>query len=445
MDEIGIASDVKAAAPTSAADVEAPARASRGARVFALLVLAAAIAGGAYWIWGRSDGDSSAAARTPQAARAASVVTAVAKVGDLPVYLDGLGTVTALNTVVLRSRVDGQLEKVAFTEGQSVHVGDLIAEIDSRAFAVQLAQAEGQFAKDNALLENAKLDLQRYQAAHEAVPQQQIATAEANVALYRGAVQVDQSQIDNAKLSMTYCRIVAPIDGKLGLRLVDVGNMVHANDATGLAVITEVQPIAVQFSLPQDSLPAVLVAQSAGTLPAEAWDRDLRHRLALGELLAIDNQIDSSTGTIRLKAKFANQDGTLFPNQFVNVRLLVDTKRNAVLVPSAAILRSPQSNFVYVVDGDAVRAHDVVVGPTEGDSVVIEKGLAANDMVVVDGADKLTDGAKVALRKPDDERASNATTGGAKDASDKSAAKPAPDDKGAADSKGQARSKRRGG
>jgi multidrug efflux system membrane fusion protein len=379
-----------------------PTRPRRRRLVWILVTAAVLLAGGAcaWWLVGGdaklSPGSSPA---TPAAARAIPVVAVTARSGDLPIHIDGLGTVAAFSTVTVRTRVDGQLLKIGFVEGQLVHEGDLLAEIDGRTFAVQLEQAQGQLARDEALLKNARTDLQRYQDASAAVPRQQVDTAASVVSQYQAALQVDQSQIDSAKLQLTYCRILSPITGKIGLRLVDAGNMVHASDPGGLGVITQVQPIAVQFSLPQDDLPRVRRAMAAGEVTVDAYDRTLRNRLSTGELLAMDSQIDSSTGTVRLKAVFDNLDEALFPNQFVNARLLVDTRRSAVLVPAAAVQRGAQSLFVYVVRADeTVEVRTVTLGPTEGDTTCIAEGLSAGEVVVTDGVDKLQQGTRVAVR-----------------------------------------------
>jgi membrane fusion protein, multidrug efflux system len=337
----------------------------------------------------------------PPASRGVPVVATAARQGNLGIYLSGLGTVTASNMVTVRSRVSGHLVKVAFQEGQLVRKGDLLAEIDPRPFQVQLAQAEGQMAKDQALFKNAQRDLERFKIllARDMISKQEFDAQLATIDQHEGAIKSDQAQIDNAKLQLTYSRITAPISGRIGLRLVDEGNMVQANDPNGLAVITQLQPIAVLFNIPQDDLPQVLKKmQSKQQLVVEAYNRDLKQKLATGTLLTIDNQIDSNTGTVRCKAVFPNEDNALFPNQFVNARLLVDTKQDAVIVPTAAIQRSPQSTFVYVVKDDTVESRKVEVGPSEGDEVAIANGLSPGEVVVVEGVDRLQQGTKVQAR-----------------------------------------------
>jgi len=330
------------------------------------------------------------------------VLAAAAVSADVGVLLDGLGTVTPVATVTVRSRVDGQLMKLAFREGQVVSAGDLLAEIDPRPAQVQLATAEGQLARDQSLLKNAQTDLERYRVLlkQDSIARQQLDTQEALVRQYEATLKMNQAAIDSARLQLVYSRITAPIGGRLGLRQVDPGNIVRAGDANGLVVITQLQPITVIFSIPEDSLPPVMKKLQAGEkLKVTAFDRAGRTQLAAGMLLTVDNQIDPATGTVKLKAQFANEDLALFPNQFVNVRLLVDTRRGATVIPAAAVQRGTPGTFVYTVDpqSKAVSVRRVRLGPTQGDTVSVEEGLAPGTLVVVDGADKLREGAVVEM------------------------------------------------
>lgn len=340
-------------------------------------------------------------ARAP-APRVVSVGTAPARRADVLVTLDSLGSVVPLASVTIRSRVDGELVTVAFTEGQEVEEGDLLAEIDQRPFLVRLRQAEGQLARDEAALEAARLDLERYESLRELrqVTAQQIDAQKALVRQCEAVLEIDRALIDDVRLQIDYCRITAPIAGRIGLRLVDPGNIVRANDPTGLAVVTQLHPITVVFTVPQDDVIRVQRALAeAGALPVEAYNRDFRERLGAGTLVAIDNQVDPATGTVRLKAVFPNDESTLFPAQFVNARLLVETVRDAVVVPAAAVQRGPDRSFVYVVQPDStVALRTVQPGAVQGDMVSIVEGVAVDEAVVTDGIDRLTDKAKVSVK-----------------------------------------------
>jgi multidrug efflux system membrane fusion protein len=370
----------------------------------AALVLVALAVVGYLLLGGKGAAQSRSAKQGPPnpAARSVPVAVAAARTGDINIFLNGLGTVTALNTVSVRSRVDGQLMNVLFHEGDVVRAGEVLAQIDPRPFQVQLDQALGQKARDEALLKNAQVDVERYRTLVEqdSIPKQQLDTQEALVRQYQAAVKVDEAQIESARLQLTYSRIAAPISGRLGLRLVDVGNIVHANDANGLVVITQLQPITVLFTIPEDSIRPVMQRLRSGDKPVvEAWDREQKNKLATGTLLTIDNQIDVTTGTVRLKAQFSNEDRMLFPNQFVNARLLLDVKRDAVVIPTVAVQRGSQGTFVYLVKPDqTVAMRPVKLGPAQGDEAAVESGVAAGDVLVVDGADKLREGSKVEVQ-----------------------------------------------
>lgn len=392
-----------------------------------LWALLLALIGAGYYFYNRpASTTEKAPAKGPPGAtgpgnRPTPIASAPVKTADVNVYLNGLGTVTPLNTVTVKSRVDGQLMRVLFTEGQVIKAGELLAEIDPRPYQVQLTQAEGQMAKDQALLKNAQVDLERYKTlfAQDSIARQQLDTQASLVRQYEGAIKADQGQIDSARLQLVYTRVTAPAGGRLGLRQVDPGNIVHASDSGGLVVITQLQPISVLYTIPEDNVPNVMKKLQAGEkLPVDAFDRSGKVKLATGVLTTVDNQIDQSTGTVKLKAQFANDDYSLFPNQFVNARMLVDVKRNAMVIPTAGIQRGTQGAFAYVVKPDnTVTVRPVKLGPVEGDNAAVESGLSPGEMVVVDGADKLREGAQVAAISRDAGPATPAAV--AKDDADK--------------------------
>jgi RND family efflux transporter, MFP subunit len=341
-----------------------------------------------------------------QASTAVGVATAVK--GDVPVTLNALGTVTSLATATVKSQLSGYLTAVPFKEGQAVKQGDVLAQVDPRPYDVALAQYQGQLQRDQALLENARLDYKRYQqlAAQDSTSKQTVDTALATVHQYEGTVRTDQAQVDSEKLNLTYARIVSPIDGRVGLRQVDVGNYVTASDTDGVAVVTQMDPISVVFTLPEDDLEQVLAPSDDGKpRSVTAWDRTFTTQLSSGSLDTIDNQVDTSTGTVKLRALFANPKGTLFPNQFVNATLLVHTLHDAVTVPSTAVQTGSPGTFVYLLNSDhTVALRKITLGPSADGRVAVTAGLAAGDVVVVDGADHLSDGAKVTV--PDASHAS---------------------------------------
>ncbi len=340
----------------------------------------------------------------PSTARASTqivvpVAVATAERRDVPVYLKGLGSVTASNTVSVKSRVDGQLAQINFKEGQHVNQGDLLAVIDPRPFQLALEQAQANLFRDQAQLKDAQRNYERFKSLFDdsgAISQQQVDTQKAAADQLEGAVRADQSQIDNAKLNLVYSHITSPISGRVGLRLVDIGNMVHAADTNPLLVITQLQPIAVVFTLPEDSLQNVSQHMHQSTLTVEAYSRDDQTKLATGKLLTIDNQIDQTTGTGRLKAMFDNPDDALWPNQFVNVRLLLETHKNTTVIPSVAVQTGPQGSYVFTVKPDkTVAVSPVTVSFTQNNVASITSGVAPGDIVVIDGQDKLQAGSKV--------------------------------------------------
>jgi multidrug efflux system membrane fusion protein len=391
-------------------------RRSRGRLIWVSLLALLILVGVVWWTRQASKPQPAAGGR---AGAAMSIVPEMVGKGDIGINLNGLGTVTSLATVTVRTQISGYLMKIDFTEGQDVKKGGLLAEIDPRPSEAALAQAKGNLVRDQALLKGAQVDLTRYQglAAQNAVPHQTLDTQVALVAQFQGTVEADRGAVQAAEVNLQYCHIVSPLDGRVGLRQVDQGNYVTPGDTNGLVVITQLQPISVLFTLPEDNLQAISKRLQAGaTLPATAYDRSGTNKIADGVLQTFDSQIDPTTGTIKLRAQFPNEPQTLYPNQFVNVRLLVDTHKDVTVMPTAGIQRGVPGTFVYLINSDStVSVRKVALGVTDGDRVEVRSGLVPGDRIVVDGADKLRDGAKINLRT---EAASNAP-GGADKASGK--------------------------
>ena len=379
----------------------------------------------AYFFWGKGAPDGSGSApskgnRSSGQNRNQPVSVAEVSVKDVRLWLPAIGTAIPRNLVTLHARVDGELLRLYFTEGDTVKQGQLLAELDPRSYQAQLTQVNGQLTRDSALLQNARIDLERYRElwAKDSIARQQVDTQESLVRQYEGTVENDRGLVENAKLQLSYTRITAPVSGRVGLRQVDPGNQIHASDANGLVSIAQIEPITVVFAVPESQLPEINRRRSTGdALLTEAWDREQKTRLANGRLLTTDNQIDSTTGTIKLKAEFTNTDRALFPNQFVNVRLLLGIKKDETVIPSAAIMRGAKGSFVYTVDSEgSVKSVPVTLGAVDGEWMAMGEQLKPGERVVTDGADKLRDGAKVDVIVPEknqaaDEKPKNAERG----------------------------------
>jgi len=380
-------------------DLETPEKSRKW--IWVVLIVLIAGAGGYYYYHQRAAQSAAASAQAQAGPRAVAVAVATAHAGDIGVYINALGTVTPVYTDTITSRVQGEITNVYYREGQLVHKGDPLLDIDTRPYQASLTQVEGQLAHDQALLNEAKIDLSRYESAfaQNAIAKQQVDDQQQTVFQYDGTVKNDQGQVENAKLNLVYCHIISPIDGRVGLRLVDPGNIIQANSSTPLVVVTQLQPITVIFSVAEDYLPQIQQQLRKGQrMEVDALSRDQQQRIASGTLLTLDNQIDTTTGTLKLKAQFPNNDGALFANQFVNARLLVDTQHNVILIPTAAIQRNAQGAFVYVIKPDQTASiRTITVGTTDADSASVT-GLQAGETVAVKGFEKLQDGIKVTVQ-----------------------------------------------
>jgi multidrug efflux system membrane fusion protein len=366
------------------------------------LLLLLIVAGIVWWTKHQQANAPEPAGRGGRNAAPMSIVPETVGKGDININLNGLGTVSSLATVTIRSQISGYLQKIVFKEGDEVKKGDLIAEIDPRPFEATLAQAKGQLARDEAMLKGAQVDLARYQglAAQNAVPHQTLDTQVALVAQDQGTVEADRATVKSAEVNLQYCRILSPLDGRVGLRQVDQGNYVTPGDSTGIVVITQLKPISVLFTVPEDNLQAISKRlQTGAVLQAAAFDRGGAKKIADGALLTFDSQIDPTTGTIKLRAQFPNETEALYPNQFVNIQLLLDTHKDVTTMPTAGVQRGVPGTFVYLVNADdTVSVRKIDLGVTDGDRVEVRSGLQPGDKIVVDGADKLRDGAKINVR-----------------------------------------------
>ena len=401
--------------------------------IIALVILAGA-GYGYYSHSAKGSADATSARKKaggPDGGRPTPVVTAAAKTDDINVYLNGLGAVTPLATVTVKSRIDGEIMNIYFKEGQMVKKGDVLAQIDPRPYEAALLQAEGQLMHDKALLTDAKLDLDRYQTLlkQDSIASQQVDTQTALVQQYEGTVKVDQGTLNTAKLNLVYSKVTAPVSGRVGLRQVDIGNVIHASDTTGFVIITQLQPMSVLFSLPEDNIPDLMNKIKAGNkIVVEAYDRAFTKKISSGALETIDNQIDPTTGMVKLRATYANTELNLFPSQFVNAQVLLETKHNVIIVPSAGVQHGRSGTFAFVVNKDnTVTQRDIVVGTVQGTKTEVVSGLALGEIVVVDGADKLRDGAKVDISSNTDsgKADSGSNAGTSKHKHDKTASAPA--------------------